>query len=285
MGAVLAETSEKLALCWKDGGTCLHISAFELLGKNACHDMFANRKKLKVLNDREGRAHVRGAAKIKFESRPQFEELAKVFEVVMRARTSIETQENARSSRSHLIIELRLENAEGEESLITLVDLAGSEMNYETVKHDRLLHRQAADINLALMSLRRCFQSYYHIERGMTKVKTSVLLPLDQRRKVKRGGKNSVTVSSSVRTPFRSCMLTRLLRECFVREKAATVLLCCFSPASSSVTHTINALDSLQLMKTHLPKATFSDTVAMREADHIKLKPVHEWTTEDVKDW
>ena len=285
MGAVLDEVAECVAARWRDG-TVLEIAACEIIGKNNCHDMLADRKKLKVLSDREGRAHVRGAHKIKFESRPEPELISKVFESVMESRTSIATQENERSSRSHLMIELRFA-FDGQESSITLVDLAGSEMNYETAKHDRRLHRQAADINLALMALKRCFQSYYHVEMGASKVDRKVLLPLDQRRKIKRGGKKHVTVSSNVRAPFRACMLTRLLRECFVRERASTVLLCCYSPASSAVTHSINSMDSLQLMKTHLPKATFSDAVRLRdaEADRITRKPVHEWTTEDVKDW
>jgi len=99
---------------------------------------------------------------------------------------------------------------------LRLVDLAGSERNADTAKMSALDHRESADINTALMSLKECIQYY------------------------KRPNK---------KCPYRAHLLTRVLRDCFTSAGHKTVVMACVSPATTDGIHTLNTLNHVAIMQ------------------------------------
>jgi hypothetical protein len=159
---------------------------------------------------------------------------------------------------------------------LRLVDLAGSERNADTSKMTAKDHRESADINTALMSLKECIKSY----------KTQDKKP-----------------------PYRGHLLTRVLRECFVDNFHKTVVVACVSPATTDGIHTLNSLNHVAIMQMEPDK---TDKKYVRSSSGAGSKPLVEqngvieyvtvevplieggagfnkdvvnWTPEDVKKW
>ena len=96
-----------------------------------------------------------------------------------------------------------------------LVDLAGSEQNADTGKMAAKDHKESADINTALMSLKECI-----------------------RRHRSKSGSN-----------YRAHLLTRILRECFTDVNHRTTIFATVSPTTIDTMHTLNTLNHVAMMQ------------------------------------
>jgi hypothetical protein len=151
---------------------------------DACLDLLCGRKPLKLLADQNETVHARGARTVIVRSG---EELRHALVGALALRSTLATEANAVSSRSHAVCTLRFaeeelvdqsagapadESGEGDTQLpaarpaaprpgrtLRLVDLAGSERNYETHRMtSREFQRESAAINHGLMALKDCFR-------------------------------------------------------------------------------------------------------------------------------
>mmetsp|Transcript_13506 Transcript_13506/g.24879 ORF Transcript_13506/g.24879 Transcript_13506/m.24879 type:complete len:707 (-) Transcript_13506:40-2160(-) len=150
-----------------------------------------------------------------------------------------------------------------------LVDLAGSEQNADTGKMAAKDHKESADINTALMSLKECI-----------------------RRHRSKSGSN-----------YRAHLLTRILRECFTDVNHRTTIFATVSPTTIDTMHTLNTLNHVAMMqvrpnkkervtsgsgkvKENLGGIISNVTVEVPIVDSGTFnKPVSEWTAEEVRGW
>ena len=168
-------------------------------------------------------------------------ELRAVLAEGLALRSTVETQANPISSRSHAICALRFGAADGAaaadggeggraEATLRLVDLAGSERNYETHKMaSREFARDSAAINKGLMALKDCFHAAARA-RGARPGPGGAAPPSTA--PLGRGG----------RIPYRSAMLTRVLRDCFADADHRTAIVAAVAPGAESILHTLNTM-------------------------------------------
>jgi chromosomal replication initiation ATPase DnaA len=127
------------------------------------------------------------------------------------ARSSAETSENYRSSRSHAVFQIIIRKT-GVESIhgkFSLVDLAGNERGIDTFYSNRKIKIEGADINKSLLSLKECI-------RAMGK--------------------------GSPRVPFRRSKLTQILRDCFIGKNSKACLIAMLNPGMRSYEYSLNTL-------------------------------------------
>lgn len=168
-------------------------------------------------------------------------ELRAVLAEGLALRSTVETQANPISSRSHAICALRFGAADGAAAVdggeggraegftLRLVDLAGSERNYETHQMaSREFARDSAAINKGLMALKDCFHAAARA-RGT---------------KPAPGGTAPPSAAAAVRgrIPYRSAMLTRVLRGCFADAEHRTAIVAAVAPGAESILHTLNTM-------------------------------------------
>lgn len=101
-------------------------------------------------------------------------------------------------------------------SQFCLVDLAGSERACDTSHSDRNTRAEAAAINTSLLTLKECI-------RGLD--------------------------VGNAHLPFRGSKLTHVLRDLFVDESAATVMISTIAPSNFSCEHSLNTLRYAQRLK------------------------------------
>jgi hypothetical protein len=176
-------------------------------------------------------------------------ELRAVLAEGLALRSTVETQANPISSRSHAICALRFGAADGAaaaaegaggraEAILRLVDLAGSERNYETHQMaSREFARDSAAINKGLMALKDCFHA------------------AARARGAKGGGAAppSATAPGRGRIPYRSAMLTRVLRGCFADADHRTAIVAAVAPGAESILHTLNTMVRPPLLRRCCP--------------------------------
>ena len=166
-------------------------------------------------------------------------ELRAVLAEGLALRSTVETQANPISSRSHAICALRFGTpdgaaaADGEggraEATLRLVDLAGSERNYETHQMaSREFARDSAAINKGLMALKDCFHAAARA-RGAKPAPDGAAPP-------------SAAAAVRGRIPYRSAMLTRVLRGCFADAEHRTAIVAAVAPGAESILHTLNTM-------------------------------------------
>ena len=77
-----------------------------------------------------------------------------LIQAIEEARANAPTTINHASSRSHLILNLEVDNRS-----FTLVDLAGQEIGKTAAQNDYFTHKEAVQINLSLLSLKECIRA------------------------------------------------------------------------------------------------------------------------------
>lgn len=174
-------------------GQRIRLLFYEVHGKK-CYDLLQQRKLVHLRFDAQEEPQVRGSTSVVIPCLQCAADLQKVLQDALSLRASLVTERNPISSRSHAVCSVEILAPEGENpnsdddgvtrvsGKITLVDLAGSERNYETQQMSGAMHRESADINLALMSLKNCFRAYHAQES---------------------------------RIPYRDSTLTKVLKRCF----------------------------------------------------------------------
>eukprot|EP00192_Tetraselmis_astigmatica_P009155 CAMPEP_0117678092 /NCGR_PEP_ID=MMETSP0804-20121206/17093_1 /TAXON_ID=1074897 /ORGANISM="Tetraselmis astigmatica, Strain CCMP880" /LENGTH=677 /DNA_ID=CAMNT_0005487417 /DNA_START=496 /DNA_END=2530 /DNA_ORIENTATION=- len=200
------------------------VSFLELY-QNSIHDMLADNHKTSHVEIRE-----RGGTQVEVEGQREVAvaSAAEVDTCLQRgiaARATHATNMNDHSSRSHAIFTVSLQvkrwrplptdGGEGEEGVeetlsakIHLVDLAGSERLKKSGAEGQQ-QKEAACINLGLLSLRNCIEALCTPNRG--------------------------------HVPYRSHKLTRLLQDS-LGGNSRTVMIACVSPSDSNMEETLNTL-------------------------------------------
>jgi len=192
-------------------GKYIRITFYEVHGKK-CYDLLSNRNLVHLRSDAEENMHVRGARSIDLCPLSDPSALVEVLREALSLRSSKVTERNPISSRSHAVCTIELLDADlpapptsaaPDRSLgaylasqagtgvpqtptravigkITLVDLAGSERNYETTQMTAAQHKESADINFALMTLKDCFRMYHaHLTGHLASLQERVQQKLD----------------------------------------------------------------------------------------------------------
>ena len=265
-GVMAAAAAVEGAAELRDG---VEVLFFEVATKG-CNDLLNARHPIVLRSDENDTVHARGATTCTVHSG---RELRRVLADGLALRSTVETQANPISSRSHAVLSLRFSSSG---NMLRLVDLAGSERNYETHHMtSRDFQRESAAINKGLMALKDCFRA---AARSRAAVQGAGMV----------GEPNAATATKpAIRVPYRGSMLTRVLRDCFADERHRTALLAAVAPGAESVIHTFNTLDHVTLMAPHLSNHTCEVNVPMnlghqRSYDGV---PVHEWTAAQVLEW
>ena len=258
--------------------TKIEILFFEIHGKK-CYDLLENRKELRLLSDENDNTLARGAREITIEAADASQSaIMDVISAALKLRKHEVTERNPISSRSHAVCTIRVLTKTSTWGRITLVDLAGSERNYETKSMTAFQHRESADINMSLMTLKDCFRIYH--EAMATNINTNTNTNINT-------NINTNTRVATPRIPYRASLLTRVLKECFTSGAAhRTAIIATVSPSPVDVQHSINTLDHVVLMSAELQPLTSSVTVEVPKSgialSHI---PVEQWTQEQVRHW
>ncbi|EWM30551.1 kinesin motor domain containing protein [Nannochloropsis gaditana] len=205
---VFAHLSQAHATQQAPGGLGVYVSYFEIYG-GRCQDLLNHRHKLLVREDGKGDVVIGELSEKEASSE---EELWRLIEEGNRNRTTHATEVNDVSSRSHAICQVLLRDQDSGKlwGKLSLVDLAGSERGADTKSHCRQRRLESAEINKSLLALKECIRA------------------LDA------GGGTHV--------PYRASKLTLVLKDCFTKEKARTVMIATVSPNASSADHTLNTL-------------------------------------------
>jgi kinesin family protein 2/24 len=182
----------------------ISLIAYELIGKNCFDLLCAEKPQVHLRVGEDGATHVQGSTRCQANC---WEELQAKLDEASSCRETAATGTNFTSSRSHAVYEISTPAG----GTFTIIDLAGNEGNIETAYHSKEQMRQAAEINLSLMALRKCLAA-------------------------RACGKKHV--------PYRESILTRVLRDSFTSEAAVTAVLCCVSPACSHQEHTLATLQT-----------------------------------------
>ncbi|KAG5458223.1 MAG: P-loop containing nucleoside triphosphate hydrolase protein [Olpidium bornovanus] len=202
-------------------GLNVYACFFEIYG-GRIYDLFSNRGRVTLLEDKTGRARVRGLREIRVDT---VEDLLNLTMSGNLQRTTASIEANATSSRSHAVFQLALRHSEGGGGpgygplfgKFSLIDLAGSERGADTGNASRQARIEAADINVSLLALKECI-------RALHKKSTAS----------EEASQNHV--------PFRASKLTQILRDSLIGKGARTVMIANISPVDSASEHTLNTL-------------------------------------------
>jgi chromosomal replication initiation ATPase DnaA len=172
------------------------------------YDLLANSGKLRVREDADKQVQIEGLTEKPVRNMIEFHSL---LDQGIIARTSAETSENYRSSRSHAVLQIiiRREGTENIYGRFSLVDLAGNERGIDTFYSNRRIKIEGADINKSLLSLKECI-------RAMGR--------------------------KSARIPFRASKLTQILRDCFIGKNSKACLIAMLNPGLRSYEYSLNTL-------------------------------------------
>ncbi len=241
----------------KDQSIELYLSMFEILGNHA-DLMEDNEKRVDLLEDKFGHVNVINVEEKKIQSLAHFQDLIRRgFE----RRHTASTFKNDTSSRSHAICQIRVKNThlkEIEDGKIFVIDLAGSESASDSLFHDKKRVQEAQGINLTLMCLKDCIRN-----RALA----------------------SLNVDKYFHVPYRSSMLTLLLKEAFEMESrklCKTVVIATVSPTVADVSQSLNTLRYVTPLKIgQAQKDTKSDFNPKNPANWTNAQ-LREWTTEQT---
>ena len=148
----------------------VEVTFFEVASKG-CMDLLNAREKVSLRSDENDVVHACGATTSTVSSGG---ELRETLAQGLALRSTVETQANPISSRSHAICVLKLHTGR----TLRIVDLAGSERNYEThYEKTREFQRESAAINKSLMALKDCFREAARAREQREKKETTTSKP------------------------------------------------------------------------------------------------------------
>ncbi|OUM64137.1 hypothetical protein PIROE2DRAFT_37051, partial [Piromyces sp. E2] len=221
----------------------LSLCFFEIYGGKV-YDLFNNRNKVSMLEDKNGDMQILGLKEIPVET---YDDLQELLILGSQVRTTGSTEANPDSSRSHAIFQMTLytypkRNSDSKYSdpayllqqqqhvgignssndtyglnihgRFLLIDLAGSERGEDTGNISRQARIEGAEINKSLLALKECIRAL-HMAR-------------------KSDNTNHV--------PFRGSKLTQILRDSLVGRNSKSVMVATISPSSKSCDHSLNTL-------------------------------------------
>ncbi|ESS65951.1 mitotic centromere-associated kinesin (MCAK) [Trypanosoma cruzi Dm28c] len=184
----------------------VYVSLYEIYC-NSLFDLLMNRTPVVVREDHNHRVNICG---LSWHNVSSAEELFLLISSGTDQRRTGSTSANERSSRSHVVLTIRVFCRKDASFCGTLnfVDLAGSERASETSTNDKQTRQEGAEINKSLLALKECIRA------------------LDEKKK---------------HVPFRGSKLTEILRDSFTGN-SRTVMIANISASSCSYDHTVNTL-------------------------------------------
>ena len=215
----------------------------ELAGKRACRDLLNDASSVRLLSDSNDVVHFKGAPPRRCPDRTA---LRATLDEGLALRSSVQTERNAASSRSHAVVEISINDV-----TMTFVDLAGSERKWETMQmRGRAHQRESADINLSLMALKDCFRARYEGRR----------------------------------IPYRAAPLTRVLRRCF--DECSVAIVATLSASPEDLIHSLYSLETVCLMAPDLQiKSVVETSRLFAETGSIVSGDPMEWGAEQFHRW
>ena len=194
----------------------ISLCIFEIYQNNV-HDLLNNRSKCD-LREYQGKIVVKNLTEAPIEIK-QFNKATAIIEKALESRSTSSTNQNQDSSRSHAIIQIKLNAAVDPSSsqrhdnvnnkgILSFIDLAGSEKAGDRGDTSNKIRSEGADINKSLLALKECIRA------------------MDQKKN---------------HTPFRQSKLTMVLKDGFVGN-ARTLMIACIAPNRLNTEHTLNTL-------------------------------------------
>ena len=196
-------------------------------------DLLNGRAPFSILEDSLGSTQLIGIQESCVKSTP---ELLALIDTATSFRQEASTEKNNRSSRSHAICRIRIENPAHDsildDGILYLIDLAGSEAARDISHHtsDRL--KETREINISLSVLKDCI-------RGMANTDTS-----------------SKPSTKRPYIPFRQSMLTRVLKHMFDpsgNRNCRTAVITCINPSFLDTGATKNTLRYAEMLRFSQP--------------------------------
>jgi kinesin family protein 2/24 len=201
------------------------VQYLELCGK-ICRDLLDDsRAEVRIVdnNDEDGSVCFVNATSVVVETA---EELVNVMAEAKQRRATQATEKNDESSRSHAVCQMTINANFEEESqspaawqrgILTLVDCAGTERRNDSMYHSRSRQAESNEINASLYALKECIRA--------------------------RSSSNS-----SRYVPYRSNILTRVLRESLERRDARLAVIATVAPNATDTEHTIQTLKTVSTL-------------------------------------
>ena len=154
----------------------------------------------------------RGAAELNVTSA---EQLMKFVAVGKGRRATESTDVNGTSSRSHAVLQIIVRKGEGQ-GVLTLIDCAGSERRNDSLYHSVERQKESNEINASLYALKECIRARVGVKKG-----------------------------KRMHIPYRSSLLTRVLRESFEDETAALSIIATTAPTATDTEHSCETLKTV----------------------------------------
>eukprot|EP00842_Homolaphlyctis_polyrhiza_P004529 jgi/Hompol1/5077/HPOL_001299-RA len=200
----------------------VHVSFFEIYG-GRIYDLFSERSRVQLLEDRNGNARLHGHREYRVE---HIRDMIELIKFGAQLRTTGSTEANSQSSRSHAIIQMDLRTPQGLLfGKFSLVDLAGSERGVDTGNISREARVEGSEINKSLLALKECIRALHKHNTASFSYNA-----------------NGLPDNYSTHIPFRASKLTQILRDSFVGKRSQTIMVAMISPGSNSIEHTLNTL-------------------------------------------
>jgi kinesin family protein 2/24 len=169
------------------------------------------------------------------------EQLLKFIDVGKGRRATEATDVNGTSSRSHAVLQIAVTKNDGsdERGVLTLIDCAGSERRNDSLYHSKERQMESNEINASLYALKECIRA-----RVNSKNKPNTYIP------------------------YRSSLLTRVLRESFEDPNAFLSIIATAAPTATDTEHT---METLKTVSTIVGLET-----RIAEGDNTFVSPAHE---------
>jgi kinesin family protein 2/24 len=203
------------------------------------------------------------------------EQLLKFIAVGKSRRATEATDVNGTSSRSHAVLQVTVTpppGATGEEEtkgVLTLIDCAGSERRNDSMYHSKERQAESAEINASLYALKEC-------------IRARVLA----REKKKPGF-----------IPYRSSLLTRVLRESFEDPAALFSIIATAAPTATDTEHTMETLKTVSSIVGLEDRIEQGENVEVKQAHLVRQSQVErigaggtlvmpgKWKPEQLREW
>lgn len=128
----------------------MYISAFQIYNEKV-YDLLQRNKELQVWKTDE--------LKIKNLMKKKIINTKRIIQIIQKYRCLAKTMENDRSSRSHAVISININNKN-----YTFIDMAGQENGKTILNQKTILRKQAMGINLNMLALKNCIDAYHKKE-------------------------------------------------------------------------------------------------------------------------
>lgn len=232
------------------------VECVELAGK-ICRDLGVNGcPVVKVQDFPDGSVHFRNARSV-LVTCP--EELVNHLLDAMNRRSTESTLHNDVSSRSHAMYQIRLESTDNSEGIINLVDCAGTERRNDSLYHSKDRQTESSEINSSLYALKECIRA-------------------------RQNGSKHI--------PYRSSLLTRVLRECLEDDTNLLTVVATVAPNATDTEHTLETLKTVCMWINHpradgslsSSKATIVNTIKPTVDSPTPQNP-KQWTHMELVEW